>query len=151
MSAIEKTINPIGQVQKEIADILRSSDFFKSHRIDVIEQNKQGLKFLLQKTVAQIKGVVVVVGIDSFTNDYPALEMEITVSATENVVQNRVSDSSVTAIDVIQAAIEKVDGEWWHFEECRHEAPADGILQATATFKGLVKRVNEITANENKE
>ena len=133
-------MNPLRQVQHDIATILRDSQWMKDHNVEIIEQDSQGLKFLLQKTVAQLRNVCVVVGVDGMTNDHPALEVETTISAVESVLVNRSKPDAATALDVIQAAIALVDGEWWHFDEMKHEAMEQGILRATATFRGLVER-----------
>ena len=148
MNGTKITMNPIRQVQKEIADMLRADEWMKGHRVTIIEQDAQGLRFLLEKSVGQIKGVVLVVGCDKFTNDFPALEVTTTITCIENVLTNRVSPDSATALDAVQAAIEIVDGEWWHFGECEHSAPEAGVLQATAFFRGLVKREQITTNNE---
>lgn len=133
-------MNPLRQVQRDIATILRESQWMKDHNVEIIEQDSQGLKFLLQKTVAQLRNVCVVVGVDGMTNDHPALEVETTISAVESVLVNRSKPDAATALDVIQAAIALVDGEWWHFDDMKHEAMEQGMLRATATFKGLVER-----------
>lgn len=133
-------MNPLRQVQRDIATILRDSQWMKDHNVEIIEQDSQGLKFLLQKTVAQLRNVCVVVGVDGMTNDHPALEVETTISAVESVLVNRSKPDAATALDVIQAAIALVDGEWWHFDDMKHEALEQGMLRATATFKGLVER-----------
>lgn len=148
MNGTKIKMNPIRQVQKEIADMLRADEWMKAHRVNIIEQDAQGLRFLLEKSVGQIKGVVLVVGCDKFTNDFPALEVTTTITCIENVLTNRVSPDSATALDAVQAAIEIVDGEWWHFDECEHSAPEAGVLQATAFFRGLVKREQITTNNE---
>ena len=133
-------MNPLRQVQRDIATILRDSQWMKDHNVEIIEQDSQGLKFLLQKTVAQLRNVCVVVGVDGMTNVHPALEVETTISAVESGLVNRSKPDAATALDVIQAAIALVDGEWWHFDDMKHEAMEQGMLRATATFKGLVER-----------
>ena len=148
MSGEKIKMNPIGQVQKTIADMLRADEWMKAHRVTIVEQDAQGLRFLIEKSVGQIRGVVVVVGCDKFTNDYPALEVTTTISCIENVLNNRVGADAATALQVVQAAIQIVDGEWWHFDECEHQNPAEGVLQATAFFRGLVKREDNETPNE---
>ena len=133
-------MNPLRQVQREIADLLRASQWMKDHGVEIIEQDSQGLRFLLQKTVAQLKGVCVVVGVDRMTNDNPAIEVETTVTATESVLVNRSKADAATALDVALAAIALIDGEWWHFDDLQHEALEQGVLRATVTFRGLVER-----------
>ena len=133
-------MNPLRQVQREIADLLRASQWMKDHGVEIIEQDSQGLRFLLQKTVAQLKGGCVVVGADRMTNDNPAIEVETTVTATESVLVNRSKADAATALDVAQAAIALIDGEWWHFDDLQHESLEQGVLRATVTFRGLVER-----------
>ena len=133
-------MSPLRQVQREIADLLRASQWMKDHGVEIIEQDSQGLRFLLQKTVAQLKGVCVVVGVDRMTNDNPAIEVETTVTATESVLVNRSKADAATALDVAQAAIALIDGEWWHFDDLQHESLEQGVLRATVTFRGLVER-----------
>ena len=133
-------MNPLRQVQREIADLLRASQWMKDHGVEIIEQDSQGLRFLLQKTVAQLKGVCVVVGVDRMTNDNPASEVETTVTATESVPVNRSKADAATALDVAQAAIALIDGEWWHFDDLQHESLEQGVRRATVTFRGLVER-----------
>ena len=133
-------MNPLRQVQREIADLLRASQWMKDHGVEIIEQDSPGLRFMLQKTVAQLKGVCVVVGVDRMTNDNPAIEVETTVTATESVLVNRSKADAATALDVAQAAIALIDGEWWHFDDLQHESLEQGVLRATVTFRGLVER-----------
>ena len=133
-------MNPLRQVQREIADLLRASQWMKDHGVEIIEQDSQGLRFLLQKTVAQLKGVCVVVGVDRMTNDNPAIEVETTVKATESVLVNRAKADAATALDVAQAVIALIAGEWWHFDDLKHESLEQGVLLATVTFRGLVER-----------
>lgn len=135
-----KMKNPVKQVQAEIAELLASTDYFKKNRVEIIEQDSQGLKFLLSRSAEQLRGVVLVVGVDEMTNDYPALEVTVTITCLEYVLINRSGSNSETAIDVCQRAIFEIDGEKWHFDSMRHEAPESGVLQATATFRGLVER-----------
>lgn len=134
-------MNPVAQVQGIIAGLLRECPWFADNRVEVIEQNKSDLRFLLEKQLTAMKNVVVVVGCDMMTNQYPNLELTTTITAIEYVPMNRASKQFVTAIDVIQAAIEVVDGEWWHFDSMSHESPAASTLQATASFRGCVQRV----------
>lgn len=138
--------NPLSRVQSEIAKILRDNEWVKSHNVEVIEQNSQALSFLLQKSAAQINNVIVIVGVDDFENNPPVLETTVTITATENVIMNRQRADSVTALDVMQVAIELIDGQDWCFQEAKHESPAQGILQASSTFKGQVLRTTEINS-----
>lgn len=135
--------NPLSRVQSEIAKILLNSEWMKSHNVEVIEQNSQALSFLLQKSAAQINNVIVIVGVDDFENNPPVLEATVTITATENVIMNRKNADSATALDVMQVAIELIDGREWCFQEMKHESPAQGILQASSTFKGQVLRTTE--------
>lgn len=141
--------NPFSRVQHEIAQMLRSNPWMKAHRVEIIEQNAQALSFLLRRSIAQVNNVVVVVGIDEAQNNPPVLETVTTLTATENVVMNRQAEGAATALDVAQAAIEIIDGSEWKFEDFRHEAPEEGVLQAIVTFRGQVTR--ETTANEDSE
>lgn len=131
---------PLSRVQREIADMLRANEWMRNHRVEIIEQNSQALSYLLQKSITQVNNVVVVVGTDEMTNNPPVLEALTTLSATENVVMNRQAVNYASALDVIQKAIEIIDGSEWLFEEMRHDAPTQGVLQATATFRGQVTR-----------
>lgn len=131
---------PLSRVQKEIADLLRADEWMRSHRVEIIEQNSQALSYLLQKSITQVNNVVVVVGTDEMTNNPPVLEALTTLSATENVIMNRQAVNYASALDVIQKAIEIIDGREWKFEDMRHDAPTQGVLQATATFRGQVTR-----------
>lgn len=135
-------MNPIGDVQFVIAQTLRECPWFADNRVEIIEQNKADLKFLLDKQVAALKNVVLVVGADGMTNQKDALEVETTITAVEYVPLNRAGGdgSFVTAIEAVEAAIQLLDGEWWHFFNLTHETPAERTLQATATFRGLVNR-----------
>lgn len=146
-------MNPVSEVQTMIAALLTAQPWFANHRVEIIEQNKADLKFLLEKQVSALRGVVLVVGCDSMTNQFPNLEMGITVTAVEYVPLNRAGGDWVSAIDAVQAAIEIIDGEWWHFDSMHHETPVDRTLQATATFRGCVKREPhaEIGVDENNE
>ena len=134
-------MDAVGQVQECIAALLNAQTWFAAHGVEIIQQNKADLAFLLNKQVGALQNVVMVVGCDHMTNQNPALEMTITVTAVENVPLNRARDGWCSAIDAVQAAIYVIDGEWWHFDNMSHDTPAERVLQATATFRGLVKRV----------
>lgn len=129
-------------VQFVIAQILRAHPWFANNRVEILEQNKADLKFLLDKKVGALKNVVLVVGVDGFTNQHPELEVEATISTIEYVPLNRAGGDGtfVTAIDAAEAAVQVIDGEWWHFMGLSHETPAERVLTATASFKGLVNR-----------
>lgn len=135
-------MNPVAEVQQEIAGLLHKEPWFEEHKVEIIEQNKQNLYFFLSKPLAQVNHVVAVIGIDSFTNNYSALEMNVTVTCYECVTINRMKKGFVTALDVIQAIIQCVDGvEWWHFDKCdQKEDPKQNELICTATFRGQVDR-----------
>lgn len=136
-------VNPVNDVQELIASLLRAQPWFADNRIEIIEQNKADLKFLMDKQIGTLKNVVMVIGVDSITNQYPELEVEVTVTALEYVQLNRATKDFVTAIDAVQAAVQIIDGEWWHFFNLTHETPAERVLQCTANFKGLINRVTD--------
>ena len=133
-------MNPVMQAQDEIAETLRAVPWFAQNHVEIIEQNKADLAFLLQKSIAAIKGVSMVIGCDSVTNQQSLLEMYVTITAIENVPLNRVGEEWGSAIDAVQAAIQVLDGPWWHFEELTHDTPAERVLAATATMRGLINR-----------
>lgn len=144
----KEMMNPVKQVQNEIAGILNSHAWFKAHRVEIIEQNAQELSFLLKKSISSINNVVLVVGVDGITNNHTALECNVTVTCTERVMRNRAREGYRSAIDVCQAAVQVIDGEWWHFTEMKHQTePGTDVLQAVAYFKGLVNR--ELLTNLN--
>lgn len=132
--------NPLSRVQSEIAEILRASELFEKYRVEVIEQNSQAMSFLLQRSISQVNNVIIVVGVDEMTNNPPVLEAVTTISATENVIMNRQAADAITALDAIQETIRLIDGQEWKFEDMRHDAPTQGTLQATATFRGQIVR-----------
>lgn len=133
--------NPHAVVEDEISALLRAEDWFKKYRVTIVEENHGDFATLLKKNLAQIGGVVLIVAVEEITNNYPAAEVNVVVTAIEGVPVNRAHNDFATAMDVAQAAIEVIDGEWWHWERVEHESPAEGVLQATAYFKGMVKRV----------
>lgn len=138
---LPQMMNPVAQVQSVLAGILGENEWFKAHKVQVIEQNKQDLAFLIKQKMSSLNHVALVVGVDRMTNMFTGLECEITVTCTEHVLLNRAKQGFATAIDVCQAAIQLIDGEWWHFLSMEHTTePESDILQATATFKGLVDR-----------
>ena len=132
--------NPHAVVEHEIAGLLRAEDWFKKYRVTIVEENHGDFATLLKKNLAQIGGVVLVVAVDEITNEYPAAVVNITITAIEGVPVNRAHNDFATAMDVAQAAIEVIDGEWWHWDNVEHDSPAEGVLQATAHFRGMVKR-----------
>lgn len=140
--------NAAGLVQRKVADILRAEPWFKTHRVEIIEQDSQRLAFLLKTRLDQLKGVSLVVGVDGMSNDHPALEMLVTVSATERVTLNRATQGFVTALQAAQAAVHLIDTapsdgtqQVWHFKDLRHESVRElDVFKATATFGGLVSR-----------
>lgn len=134
-------MNPVWQVQDEIARMINEEPWFAAHYVEVVEQNAQDLAFLLKKNLATVNHVLLVIGVDRITNNHTALECEITVTCTEHVMSNRAKQGATTAIDACQAAIQVIDGEWWHFFNMQHTTePGTDTLQATATFRGLINR-----------
>ena len=131
------------EVQKMIAGILREDEWFKAHRVTVVEQDSEELAFMLRKKVEAIEGPVLVVGTDSLSNDYPAVEATVFVAVTEVIPTNRATQGFTTAIAAVEAAIDDIDGDDWHWaEDLRHETPREGsgILVARTSFKGCVER-----------
>ena len=145
-----KVINPIMQVQKFLAEVLRNEPWFEAHKVKIVEQNSQALAFLLRTKLDEMKGVSLVIGVDGFGNAQTAFEMRITVACTERVTINRATAGFATAIDVAQAAIQMFDGLKWmdteqafHFKDMVHESNREvDLLRATATFGVLVDRYN---------
>lgn len=138
-------------VQGELAARLRGDEWFRAHRVTVVEQDSEDLAFILQKELSSIEGPVLVVGTDAIRNEYPTAEVTVFISATEIVPTNRAMQGFTTAIAAVEAAIDDIDGEDWHWsEDLRHETPQEnsGILIARTTFKGLVERPS-FTAGEN--
>lgn len=138
---MREMMNPVRQVQEEIAGMLNAEPWFAAHGVEIVEQNRQALAFRLRTKLAAVRHVLLVVGVDRITNDHTALECEVTVSCTEHVTTNRAKQGFVTAIDACQAAVQVIDGEWWHFFTMEHTTvEGEDILQATANFRGLVNR-----------
>jgi hypothetical protein len=136
-----EAMNPVREVQGEIASLLASEPWFKAHGVEIVEQDKQDLAFLIKKAMASVAHVCLVVGVDRITNDHPAMECTVTVTATEHVLANRAKQGFVSAIDAALAAIQMLDGERWHFDELEHTSQEQtDVLQATVRFRGLVSR-----------
>ena len=138
-----KHISLSWELQKTLADILRADEWFREHRVTIVERDSEEMAFILQKELSSIEGPVLVVGTDSTRNEYPAAEATIFVSATEIVPTNRSMQGFATAIAAVEAAIDDIDGEDWHWaEDLRHETPQEnsGILIARTSFKGYVER-----------
>lgn len=133
-------IDPSGQAQEDIAAVLASCEWFAAHRVEVIQQNKADLKFLLEKQVATLNHVALIVGCDAISNVQTGLEMVVTITAIEYVPLNRGSGGFVSAIEAVEAVIDVLDGEWWHFDRLEHTTPAERVLQATATFRTIFDR-----------
>lgn len=132
----------VGQAQEVIAGVLRKCEWFAQNRVEIIEQNKAELKFLMDRQLAALKNVVLVVGCDSVDNQQTGLELAVTVSALEYVQLNRAGGDGtfVTAIQAVEAVIDIMDGEWWHFDRLEHTTPAERTLQCTAVFRGIFDR-----------
>lgn len=131
------------EVQRMLADILRADEWFKAHRVAIVEQDSEDMAFMLRRKMEAIEGPVLVVGTDSIANDHPAAEVTVFVSATELIPTNRALQGFTTAIAAVEAAIDDIDGEDWHWaEDLRHETPKEGsgILVARTSFKGCVER-----------
>lgn len=131
------------EVQHALAERLRADEWFQAHRVTIVEQDSEELAFILEKELSSIGGPVLVVGTDALRNEYPATEATVFVSATEVVPTNRSVQGFTTAIAAVEAAVDDIDGEDWHWsEDIRHETPMEnsGILIARTTFKGLVER-----------
>ena len=133
-------IEVVGQAQELLAETLGKAEWFAQHRVEVIQQNKAELKFLLERQIATLKGVVLVIGCDAVENCQTGLEMVVTMTALEYVPLNRGTDDFVTAIEAIEAVIDVLDGEWWHFDRLEHTTPAERALQCTATFHAIFDR-----------
>ena len=130
-------------VQRELATRLREDDWFRAHRVTIVEQDSEDLAFILQKEISSIEGPVLVVGTDAIRNEYPDAEVTAFVSATEIVPTNRSMQGFTTAIAAVEAAIDDIDGEDWHWaEDLRHETPQanSGILVARTSFKACLER-----------
>lgn len=136
-------VSPVDIVQGEILKILSADPWFAAHKVELVGQNSQDMQFLLQKTLAQVKGVALIVGLDSSENMFPALVVEVTITAIECVPINRKRAGWVSAIDALFKAVYNLDSEYWHWDDMRHESPADNVLQATAHFRGSLKREGE--------
>ena len=141
----------VGQAQETIAKCLRDCEWFAQNRVEVIEQNKAELKFLLERQLATLKNVVLVVGCDSVDNQQTGLELAVTVTAIEYVQLNRARGDGtfVTAIQAVEAVIAVMDGEWWHFDRLEHTTPAERTLQCTAVFRGIFDRVTLNNGGDN--
>lgn len=140
---MNKHISLSYEVQKILADILRKDEWFRAHRIEIVEQDSEELAFMLKRKVDGIEGPVLVVGTDAISNDHPAAEVTVFVSATEIIPTNRALQGFATAIAAVEAAIDDIDGEDWHWaEDLRHETPKEGsgILVARTSFRGCVER-----------
>lgn len=132
--------NPLTRAEHEVADLLRQDSWMKEHKVEIIEQNEASFRTLLQKTMAQTRGTVIIVGVDEFENDPPALEATISIECLENVMSNRIRADYASALDAAQRALFVVDGQWWQNKSFTHKQIESGILQAYMTFKGLVDR-----------
>lgn len=131
------------EAQKMIADALREDEWFKAHRVAIVEQDSEELAFMLRRKVEAIEGPVMVVGTDALSNDHTAVEATVFVSATEYIPTNRALQGFTTAIAAVEAAIDDIDGEDWHWaEDLRHETPKEGsgILVARTSFKACLAR-----------
>ena len=133
-------IEVVGQAQELLAATLAESEWFAAHSVEIVQQNKADLKYLLDRQVATLKGVLLVIGCDAVENVQTGLEMVVTMTALEYVPLNRANDGFVTAIEVIEAVIDVLDGEWWHFDRLEHTTPADRVLECTATFRAIFDR-----------
>lgn len=141
--------NPLLVSQRDVAETLRRSKWFDENRVEVIEQDLQTVEFRRKLKTNSIDHVIVIVGTDSLTNDFPALECGITLTCEERVSCNRTRQGAATALAVMQAAIQLVDGEQWHFFEMSHKEDEKlDKLTATATFKGLIDRSALFTENK---
>lgn len=137
--------NPLAVVQTIIAEALRVSEWMKEFRVSIIEQNSQGLRFLLQKASEQMQGIVLVVGVTHVENNPPVFEMYITVEAKEYVLMNRESATYATALDAVQAASVIIEGigaeqgqKRFILKTIEHQEVESGVLVATATFQGQI-------------
>jgi len=140
---MKKHISLSRELQGMIAGILRADEWFKAHRVEIVEQDSEEMAFMLRRKMESIEGPVLVVGTDSLSNDHPAAEATLFVSATELIPTNRAMQGFTTAIAAVEAAIDDIDGEDWHWaEDLRHETPKEGsgILVARTSFKGCVWR-----------
>lgn len=142
-------MDPVTQAQEELAATLAESEWFHAHGVEIIQQNKAALKFLIDKQVATLGHVALIIGCDSMTNMQTGIEMVVTFTAIEYVPLNRANENFVSAIQAIEAVIDLVDGEWWHFDRLEHTTPADRVLEATATFRCVYNRVQENEGGQN--
>ena len=127
--------------QHMVAEILLADEWFASHRVKIIEQNSQELATMIRTKLEGLHGPVLVVATDSERNEHPATEVTTTIFVTEAVPVNRMTPCFATAIEVVEAAVDDLDGHDWHWDgEIRHETPGDGILTATCSFRALVGR-----------
>lgn len=151
---MRKHISTSAAAQKMLADILRADEWFGAHRVEIVEQDSEEMAFMLRRKMESIEGPVLVVGTDSLSNDHDAVEATVFVSATELIPTNRATQGFTTAIAAVEAAIDDIDGEDWHWaEDLRHETPKEGsgILVARTSFKACLARPCIPTETENGE
>lgn len=146
--------NPHDEIVHEVAEMLRNNPWFKSHSVEIVEQNKGSLAEAMKKGLGSL-GVVCVVGVDKIRNFNTFCEADIFVSATEAIPTNRAHQDFVTALDVALASASVINGEWWKWIDTEHETPHDYVLQATSSFTGSFRKVETEdptkTDHENKE
>lgn len=131
------------EAQGMVAGILRADEWFKAHRVEIVEQDSEEMALMLRRKMESIAGPVLVVGTDALSNDHDAVEATVFVAATELIPTNRAVQGFTTAIAAVEAAIDDLDGEDWHWaEDLRHETPKEGsgILVARTSFKACLER-----------
>ena len=134
MASLSRTI------QHDVAEKLRADGWFAERRCVIIEQNEQRLSYLIRQKVGELVGPVVVVAVDAMRNNFPAVEVDVTVNVTEVVVLNREQGVFASAIEVAEAAVAALDGDELHWQEMRHETPGDGVLTCSVRFSGMFSR-----------
>lgn len=133
----KRYINWHDDAQKEVADILRADPWFTDHRCAIVERESKDMLRLVETALDQLDGPVVIAGVDSMTNNYPAVEVELSCEVTEAVASNRLRDRFATAMQVAQRVVQDIDGPVWRWQDTREEEPEQWALRATAKFRGL--------------
>lgn len=142
--------NPHAVVEDLFSKKLNDEPWFKAHRVTIVEENHGDFATLMKQNLAQIGGVVLVVSVEEITNVETgvAAEVNVVLTATEGVPINRARNDFATAMDVAQAAIQCLADEWWRWDRCEHDSPAEGVLQARVYFKGMVSIIHPADPTE---
>lgn len=129
-------------ITSSIIEKLRASSIISAprYRVEVLSQNKPDILNVVDRALASIDGVLVVVGCDKAENFGSGITVDVSIACLENVAVNRMRDDHKSALDIAMECVKALDGETYHWMNLTHEVVDSSVLQATLTFRVIADK-----------